>query len=187
MRKNSTAKTTAKGTTRLPTGIRLSVHPEMCHVVCIEFDSIDLMTLHMDGFSTEKEGAVPRRTGHNFEINYADIRMKRTDVTHEERTLYNQLHVVCPDVKYVVAWKRGDDLTRRHELQHAKFATNAEFREKVLRIWNTVLSNRQRGCVVAFLRRCGYPDEVMIDEFQAYYYTERRGFFGCVIDVDVDD
>lgn len=151
----------------------------MAGVVCFEFPSTELMTLYMDGFSTTKEGAIPRRTGHNFEFSFAEQHIKRGKATPEELAVYSHILALCPAAKYVVAWKRGDDLTRRHELQHARYATDDSFRHQVERLWNDVLSIRQREIIAAFLRQCGYPDEVFIDEFQAYYYTERPGFFGC--------
>ena len=64
-----------------------------------------------------------------------------------------------------------------HELQHAKFYLEPDYREKVRREWCSFSLKTQR-VITEFLNRLGYPETVHLDEFQAYRETEPENFFG---------
>jgi hypothetical protein len=40
------------------------------------------------------------------------------------------------------------------------------------------MDKNARNYIIDFLRRLGYSDKVIIDEYQAYRYTEAPNFFG---------
>lgn len=81
------------------------------------------------------------------------------------------------DADYVILYRKGDILTKKHELQHAKYHMDTQFRLQVLHLWET-FPEKRRNQIVSMLKKMNYADEVLLDEFQAYYYTEKEGFFG---------
>ena len=202
-RRVSRRQSVSKGSLKVPTapdGVRFSRHRAsqggsgftLSGVLCCEFATTEQMTEYLDGFSTEKEGrtALPR-VGHNFEMEFMRRRVGGVGggsgriggevggkCGEKEFAFYGYVCHHFPETEYVIGWKRGDDLTRRHELQHARFAMDAEFRRETERRW-VGLSVKQREVITEFLLRCGYPREVHLDEFQAYFHTERDGVFGC--------
>jgi len=52
-----------------------------------------------------------------------------------------------------------------------------EYKEKIDKEWNDMEENK-RNKIIAFLKKLGYDDKVLIDEYQAYRYTEKDNFFG---------
>jgi hypothetical protein len=53
------------------------------------------------------------------------------------------------------------------------------YKQEVQSLWSS-LSTSQQKKVISVLRALQYPDdpEILLDEFQAYYYTESPRFFG---------
>lgn len=78
-------------------------------------------------------------------------------------------------IKYVIIYKKTDRLTKQHELQHARYYLDEGFRQEVLHLWNAI-DPRSQTQILALLKRMGYPEHVLMDEFQAYYHTERSLF-----------
>jgi hypothetical protein len=56
---------------------------------------------------------------------------------------------------------------------------NPSYRHQVQTLWDS-LPHRDQERVRHTLLGLGYPDrpDLLLDEFQAYYYTEKRSFFG---------
>jgi len=46
--------------------------------------------------------------------------------------------------------------------------------------WDALETN-QRETITVFLKKCGYSDKVLLDEYQAYRYTEAPNFFGILL------
>lgn len=168
-----------------PSNYKCYRHKTYRELICIEFETIEMMTKYVDIFSTTKEGYIPHRIGHNFEFNYVQTYLKTTvkTQTKEENEIGKYLQGNYGDASYIIAWKKGDIHTFRHEFQHARFAIDSTFRSKIEEIWYKRLSDKQRKTVEEFLTRCGYPKSVHIDEFQAYLLTEKSGFFGIKIEL----
>lgn len=80
---------------------------------------------------------------------------------------------------YVIVYKKGDILTKKHELQHAKYYMDPVFQKEVVALWNS-FSPTAKEKITAMLMKMKYAEEVLLDEFQAYYYTEKAGFFPSV-------
>ena len=83
---------------------------------------------------------------------------------------------------YVIVYKNGDKQTKQHELLHAKFYTNNEYKELVYSLWNSIENISKKNIIDMLLRMKYKNDEkILIDEFQAYYYSEKSNFFGKIL------
>ena len=62
---------------------------------------------------------------------------------------------------------------------HAKYYMDEKYKENVNKIWKNMKESSKKK-VIDMLKKMGYPEEenILIDEFQAYYYTEKKNFFG---------
>jgi hypothetical protein len=118
----------------------------------IEFKSANAMTQEMEKFASAYEGYVPGRIGYNFPND---------------------------DGSYTIAYIKGDYATKMHELRHARYYLDSQYRNEVNKIWS-LLDNDTKRTIERFLKRCGYSESVLIDEFQAYAFTEKdpEKFFG---------
>jgi hypothetical protein len=121
----------------------------------------DLMNSLLDPISNKYEGIVSNRIGHNFPSDYIP---------------YNHFLFEYKSVcKYVVGIANQKDLA--HELAHAKFYLDSDYKNKIINEWNGLDKNTQTY-LYNFLKKLGYSDKVIIDEYQAYRYTESDNFFG---------
>ncbi len=86
--------------------------------------------------------------------------------------------------EYVIVYRKGDILTKRHELQHARYAMDPSYRHEVRQRWDA-LTPTQQHAIRTHLMALGYPpdDDILLDEFQAYERTEHPRFFGTVLRV----
>lgn len=80
------------------------------------------------------------------------------------------------EIKYVIAYMNGDEITKNHELYHAKYYLDKNHRENVKKIWEG-LSEKKKDEITRSLNNMGYPSHLHIDEFQAYLFSEplRKG------------
>ncbi len=115
----------------------------------------------LDPISNSYEGLIINRTGHNFPSEYIPVK--------------HQLYKYKCKIKYVVGVYRTTDLA--HELLHAKFYLEPEYKNKIIGEWNE-LESEKRLSITNFLKKLGYSDKVIIDEYQAYRYSEPENFFG---------
>jgi hypothetical protein len=118
--------------------------------------SLNEITDNIDGKCTSK------KTGHNFPV--SNIPLK-----HWLRSWLNK------NDRYVIAYQKGDGTTHQHELCHARYFHDKEYRELVVKMWENLT---KRSSVENLLERMGYANSVWIDEFQAYLATEKDNFFG---------
>jgi hypothetical protein len=119
----------------------------------------------LDPISNEYEGPLINRQGHNFPAEYI-----------------NKEHILYPyksKCKYVIGVTGTTNL--RHEMLHAKFYIDKKYRESIINEWNE-LSDDRRKKITDFLKKLGYSDKVIIDEYQAYRYSEKPNFFGFKIE-----
>jgi hypothetical protein len=143
-----------------------------------EFTDIKIMDSYLGGFSTEQEGFIPGRIGHNIPMDTIHSYMlkiknhstSKNNSSVEQRFIYNLIKEKYPETKYIIGYKKGDILTKKHEFQHAKYFLNPSFREEVNLLWFS-LSSSIRQKYIDYLIMLGYPPETHIDEFQAYYFT----------------
>lgn len=118
------------------------------------------------------EGHVSHRQGFNFP-------MKTVRPFIKNKKSFFSPYVNTAD--YVISYKDGDVLTKKHELQHAKYFIDQTFSQSVKDLWESFPSSYQKG-VIGMLIRMGYPNDknILLDEFQAYYFTEKPFFFGKI-------
>jgi hypothetical protein len=116
------------------------------------FRTREEMAVKMESKACEYEGFVPGRNGYNFPNK---------------------------DGSYTIAYVKGDVLTKRHELRHAMYFFNQDYRAEIEKLWSS-FSCGERLTIEKFLSKCGYKKEQFLDEFQAYWFTEKdpRRFFG---------
>lgn len=86
------------------------------------------------------------------------------------------------DADYVIVYKNGDRQTKLHELCHAKYYIDPSYKSSIHSLWNS-LTDVSKKKVIDMLLRMKYANnmEILIDEFQAYYYTEKSNFFGKIL------
>lgn len=79
---------------------------------------------------------------------------------------------------FIVAYKNEDELSKNHQRQHAKYFTDSTFRETVKELWDS-FTDEYRADVKEKLNKSDLADddESLIDEFQAFYFTEKPNFF----------
>ena len=114
------------------------------------------------------EDATYPRIGFNFPFSFLQ--------THNPRH-----SLLSYDADYVIGYPENDILTKRHELQHAKYHMDSTYRDGIQSLWNSFPSSFQQK-VIQQLLHMNYPNrmEILLDEFQAYYTTEKPNFFGKV-------
>lgn len=115
----------------------------------------------LDCISNSYEGIIYNREGHNFPSSIIPD-------THE-LSKYKFSH------KYVIGVYNSQSI--QHELLHAKYYTDTNYRDRIIKEWNDLEPSTKQH-ITKFLKKMGYGDNVIIDEYQAYRYTERSNFFG---------
>jgi len=80
---------------------------------------------------------------------------------------------------YFIGYQERDLSTKLHELQHAKYYMDAGFQREVNALWDSFSPVFQKR-VHQQLLKMNYPNHsaILLDEFQAYYFTEKPNFFG---------
>jgi len=119
------------------------------------------MNALLDPISNLYEGSLKNREGHNFPA-------KSIPNGHPLQTYRNK----CT---YVVAVYNTKSLD--HELRHARYYMDSAYRLEIEKEWKG-LEEQTKQKIVTFLKKCGYSDKVLLDEYQAYKYTEKPNFFG---------
>ncbi len=131
-------------------------------ILIVRFKSKDFMNKILDPLSNQYEGPLKNRQGHNFPSNF----------------IPNESHILSPyktNSEYVIGMYNASGMA--HELLHAKFYMDLSYRKKINEEW-VELSDKHRAHITQFLKSMGYSDEVLIDEYQAYRYSEPANFFG---------
>lgn len=126
----------------------------------------------VDSLATQYEGNVPKRTGWNMPMSFIQQYANKQSFLHIYRT----------EADYMIVYPKGDIQTKKHELLHARYAMCPLYREQVNQLWKS-LTNKEQEKVRTVLCHLHYPDHpaIQLDEFQAYYYTEKSSFFGIGI------
>lgn len=127
--------------------------------------NLNLMSKLLDSISNKYEGNLTNRIGHNFPSNLIP-----------PNHFLSKYKSKC---KYIVAISNIKDLA--HELAHAKFYLDPNYKNKIINEWEN-LNKLHQIKIYNFLKKLGYSDSVIIDEYQAYRYTEPDNFFGIKLE-----
>lgn len=122
------------------------------------------MNEFLDPISNTYEGVIINREGHNFPSSF--IPKKHNLFQYKDK---------C---KYVIGVYHHNSIN--HELLHAKFHIDEAYKCRIIDEWNN-LEPRVKQHIYKFLKSMGYDDKVIVDEYQAYRYTEKSNFFGIKI------
>jgi hypothetical protein len=114
------------------------------------------------------EGTSKIREGHNFPSTFLPT----------DHILYKHIEAY-PTCVYVIA--TYNPKTIPHELLHARYYADTTYRVHIIEEWNA-LPEKTRAHITQFLKRLGYRDDVLIDEYQAHRYSEKSNFFGIRLD-----
>lgn len=79
------------------------------------------------------------------------------------------------NIEYIIGVYSGKSI--QHERLHAKYYLDAEYKKKIDDEWEQ-MDAKKREKIMDFLKRLGYCDKVIVDEYQAYRYSEKSNFFG---------
>ena len=100
--------------------------------------------------------------GYNFPASFVE----KTDIIYD--------FVKKNKIEYVIGIYSGKSF--QHEKLHAKYFLDEEYKKKIDKEWEE-LDETKRNKIITFLKKLGYCDKVIIDEYQAYRYTEKDNFF----------
>ena len=78
-------------------------------------------------------------------------------------------------IEYIIGVYSGKSI--QHERLHAKYYLDSEYKKKIDDEWEE-MDAKKREKIMDFLKRLGYCDKVIVDEYQAYRYSEKSNFFG---------
>lgn len=132
-------------------------------VLIFHFSTKERMNESLAPISNAYEGSLKQnREGHNFPASYIP----------KESPFYKHIQANCVYVIGVYT-----PLSLQHELLHARFYVDSDYKQLIQNEWDS-LSDVVKNHITSFLKRLGYRDDVIIDEYQAYKYTEKPNFFG---------
>lgn len=135
-------------------------------ILFVAYDDIDEI-IELQPFADKYEGKINGRYGLNFPFHLMKSKKPSKFISN----------ILKYDAEYIIVYKKGDIVTKKHEMQHAKYYIDSEYRESIKKMWES-FDSKYKSNVISMLGKMGYPDHVILDEFQAYYYTEKTNFFG---------
>jgi catalase len=124
------------------------------------------MNKYLDNISNSYEGIINNREGHNFPSTY---------IPNDKNHFLYEYKNKC---KYVIGIYNNKCI--KHELLHAKYYIDKNYFEQINILWNNLSENNKKH-ITCFLINLGYNKDKIIDEFQAYFFTEKKNFFGITI------
>ena len=126
----------------------------------------------VEELATQYEGIVPKRTGWNMPMS----------VIQQHATKGSPLRSYLGKADYVIVYRKNDIQAKKHELLHARYALVPAYRTHIVQVWNN-LTEQEQERVRHVLCGLDYPEDphIQLDEFQAYYYTEKPSFFGISV------
>jgi len=138
---------------------------KILHVI---YKKVENIPKYIISLADEYEGKINNRIGFNFPIS-----------KNSKNSNSNKLIQKYPNILYVIVYKKGDVLTKLHEELHAKYYIDVDYKNKVKNIWDS-LTKESKKKVLDMLEKMKYPkdEKILIDEFQAYFFSEKKNFFG---------
>jgi mRNA-degrading endonuclease RelE of RelBE toxin-antitoxin system len=132
-------------------------------LLIIRFNDKSLMNNTLSKISERYEGLLVNAEGYNFPASYVTKSDKIYDFVRGNK------------IEYIIGVYNFNSI--QHEKLHAKYYLDETYKNKINKEWKE-LDETIRNHITAFLKKLGYCDKVLIDEYQAYRYTEKNNFFG---------
>ena len=108
----------------------------------------------------------------------------RFDLSEREKKLYNITRRFGSEIYYLIATKVNDTSTLKHELLHAYYYLNHDYKQKVhtvVRHMNPILKKN----ITTRLREFGYTSSVITDEINAYMATSSLKYLTEDMDLEL--
>lgn len=143
--------------------MELLVKENILHIIYNKKENISKEIIEI---ANAYEGEMKQRIGFNFPILFIKKHFPKSTLLSYK-------------ADYIIVYQKKDIQTKKHELQHALYALNESFRSHVLSLWNSFPESYKQQ-IISLLLKMNYPNnnEILLDEFQAYYFTEKPNFFG---------
>lgn len=132
-------------------------------LLIIRFNKKSLMINSLSKISKRYEELPENVEGYNFPAKY----VIKSD------QIYNV--ITKNKIEYVIGIYNVNSI--KHEKLHAKYYLDQEYKNKINKEWDD-LDETIKNKITVFLKKLGYCDKVIIDEYQAYKYSEKKNFFG---------
>jgi len=139
------------------------IDPNDSRLLIIRFKNKLLMNKTLGQISFRYEGLSSNCEGHNFPAEYVNKSDLIYDFVHKHKILY---------IIGIYNYK-----SINHEKLHAKYFLDSNYKKIIDNEFNS-LDDKKKLHITNFLKKLGYCDKVIIDEYQAYKYTEKSNFFG---------
>lgn len=145
----------------------------------LNFESGKDLSLHFCKISESQKASKNEWVGFNVPGQMIFDLSKRTDI---EKNIYDMMMISLAEyIKskekskdfYIIGTSSDDselNITFNHELAHSLFAINKRYRDQMTSLFFKMPKNI-RTFVFKKLRDCGYEDEILLDEAQAYLAT----------------
>jgi hypothetical protein len=132
-------------------------------LLIIRYDSKIKMNNDLTKISERYEELTVSAEGHNFPASFVDKKDVIYDVVKKNK------------IEYIIGVYNSKSI--HHEKLHAKYFLDPIYKKKIDNEWDELDDNKRKK-ITYFLKKLGYCDKVIIDEYQAYRYTEKDNFFG---------
>jgi hypothetical protein len=121
----------------------------------------------LDDISNKYEGIIQEREKHNFPLS-------NIPKNHKIYKILNKL-IDFTETKYLIAIY-DTNINIQYELLHAKYYIDLKYKNEIIEEWN-LLDVTKKEVIINFFKNVGYLDDVIIDKYQAYKYSNKSIFF----------
>jgi len=132
-------------------------------LLIIRFENRDTMNKTLSKISKRYEQIEATAEGYNFPAEFVEKSDEIYDFVRKNK------------IEYVIGVYSGKSIA--HEKLHAKYYLDKDYKRQINDEW-AELEAKKRDKIIEFLKKLGYCDKVIVDEYQAYRYSEKANFFG---------
>jgi len=105
--------------------------------------------------------------GFNLPSHILEEFFKHFELSKKEKELYKLTRKFANKPYYVIATKKNDSATLKHELVHAYYYLNPSYKQKVDTVVRHMRTDLKKD-LINILKTMGYSNNVIIDEINAY-------------------
>jgi hypothetical protein len=138
------------------------------NIIHITYNKKENISKEIVEIANKYEGEIKERIGFNFPMSFVKKHFPKSKL-------------ISYQAEYIIVYQKKDIQTKKHELQHALYALSPSYQLQVKELWNS-FSKSYKDKVISLLLKMKYPNDenILLDEFQAYYFTEKQNFFGKI-------